>query len=192
MLIDLLTDSGTSSMSAMQWAAIMKGDESYAGSPSYFVFEDEVRRLTGFPHIIPTHQGRAAEKILTVLNRPRGGLSGEHALRHDAREHRVRGARAVDLQIPEARVPSTKHPFKGNIDLNKLEDAFGKYGSGAGRRHDRDQQQRRRPAGLDGEPAGRRVAWRVPATRSSSSIPAASPRTPGSSSTGRRATRASR
>lgn len=128
-LIDLLTDSGTSGMSALQWSAVMRGDESYAGSPSYFVFEDEVRRLTGFKHIIPTHQGRAAEKILfTVLHRPDAVYLGNTHFDTTRANIEFTGARAIDLQIPEARVPGQRHPFKGNIDLVRLEEAFSKYG----------------------------------------------------------------
>lgn len=129
-LIDYLTDSGTSSMSAEQWAAIMRGDESYAGSRSFFRFEKEVRRITGFDHIIPTHQGRAAEKILfNVLHQDSPGiyLGNTH---FDTTRANIEylGDNALDLVIPEGLVPSTIHPFKGNIDLERLEAALIEHG----------------------------------------------------------------
>ena len=121
-LIDLLTDSGTLSMSAEQWAAIMRGDESYAGSRSFFAFEREVRNITGFKHIIPTHQGRAAEKILfTILNREGATYLGNTHFDTTRANIEFGGATALDLPIPEGTVPSTWHPFKGNIDLERLE-----------------------------------------------------------------------
>lgn len=120
-LIDLLTDSGTSSMSAEQWAAIMRGDESYAGSRSFFEFEREVRNITGFKHVIPTHQGRAAEKILfTILARPDGVYLGNTHFDTTRANIEWCGTQAVDLPIPEGVVPSQYHPFKGNIDLERL------------------------------------------------------------------------
>ncbi len=123
-LIDYLTDSGTSSMSSEQWAAMMRGDESYAGSRSFFRFEEEVRRVTGFKHIIPTHQGRAAEKILfNVLRREEPGiyLGNTH---FDTTRANIEylGDTAIDLVIPEGLVPSKIHPFKGNVDLTRLEE----------------------------------------------------------------------
>ncbi len=121
-LIDLLTDSGTSSMSAEQWAGMMRGDESYAGSRSFFAFESEVKRITGLKHVIPTHQGRAAEKILfTVLHRDGGCYLGN--THFDTTRANIEFLRdhAIDLPIPEGLVPSKYHPFKGNIDLERLE-----------------------------------------------------------------------
>ncbi len=121
-LIDLLTDSGTGAMSSLQWSGIMRGDESYAGARSWFVFRDKLRELTGMPHILPTHQGRASERILFELV---GGLgkvvpNNNHFDTTRANiEHT--GARAVDLVIEEGKSPASRHPFKGNVDLEKLE-----------------------------------------------------------------------
>ena len=121
-LIDLLTDSGTGAMSRDQWAAIQHGDESYAGSPSFYEFLDSVQSLFPFRHIIPTHQGRAAEKILfSVLGGPGKVIPNNTHFDTTRANVEFTGAEAVDLVIPEGLIPSALHPFKGNMDLDALE-----------------------------------------------------------------------
>ena len=120
-IIDLLTDSGTSAMSQEQWAGIMRGDESYAGARSWIAFRDTVREIFGFEHIIPTHQGRAAERILfsSILKPGQRVLNNTHFDTTRAGVERA-GGTAVDLPCSEARNPASDHPFKGNIDLDAL------------------------------------------------------------------------
>jgi tryptophanase len=130
-LIDLLTDSGTGAMSAEQWAGVMRGDESYAGSESYYRFERAVRDIFGFRHVIPTHQGRAAERILfSVMCRP--GQVVPNNTHFDTTRANIEfvGARAVDLPCAESAELGAVHPFKGNIDLQALERTIESAGAG--------------------------------------------------------------
>jgi tryptophanase len=121
-LIDLLTDSGTGAMSRDQWAAIQRGDESYAGSPSYYVFVDAVRELFPFEHVIPVHQGRAAERILfSALGGPGKVVPNNTHFDTTRANVEATGASAVDLVIAEGREATSDHPFKGNMDLDALE-----------------------------------------------------------------------
>jgi len=122
-LIDFLTDSGTGAMSDTQWAAIMVGDESYAGSKSYYHFEETVKNIMGFKHIIPTHQGRAAERILFCVSLKEGDIVPNNTHFDTTRANvEYNKAEAVDLVIPEGKQPKVWHPFKGNMDLEKLAD----------------------------------------------------------------------
>lgn len=120
-LIDLLTDSGTSAMSSAQWAGIMNGDESYAGSPSFFRFEDTVKSITGYSHIIPTHQGRASERILFGILGGEGKYFVSNTLFDTTRANiEYSGATGIDLLCEEGKKPSIPSPFKGNMDVDAL------------------------------------------------------------------------
>lgn len=131
-IIDLLTDSGTAAMSANQWAALAQGDEAYAGSRSWNRFKDSVQAIAGFKHVIPTHQGRAAERILFSCMVKRGQVVPNNTHFDTTRANiEYVGGKAVDLVIPEGKQPATLHPFKGNMDVEALRHTLER----AGREH---------------------------------------------------------
>jgi tryptophanase len=128
--IDLLTDSGTGAMSQYQWSEIMLGDESYAGSSSFYKLKNVIHELLGMPYFLPTHQGRAAENVLFSALIKEGDIVPGNSHFDTTKGHiEYRRARAIDCTIDEACNTSEFHPFKGNIDLNKLEDVFRQYPS---------------------------------------------------------------
>jgi len=129
-LIDLLTDSGTSAMSANQWAGIMQGDESYAGARSWIRMRDTIMDLTGFKHILPTHQGRAAERILYGYLGGKGKTFISNTLFDTTRANiEFSGSEGIDIPIEEGKHPEVMHPFKGNMDVKKLEEIITEKGS---------------------------------------------------------------
>ncbi|MCU0702690.1 MAG: tryptophanase [Fimbriiglobus sp.] len=129
-LIDLLTDSGTSAMSAEQWAGMLRGDESYAGAKSWFRFETVMKEITGLPHVLPTHQGRASERILfELLGGPGKVIPNNNHFDTTRANCEHSGAAAVDLVIDEGKQPQSRHPFKGNMDVAKLERLIDEVGA---------------------------------------------------------------
>jgi tyrosine phenol-lyase len=129
-IIDLLTDSGTGAMSANQWGGVMRGDESYAGSPSYFHFLDSVQDVMGFEYVIPTHQGRAAERILFQVMCKEGDVVPNNSHFDTTRANvEYRGAIALDLPSPELADMDSDLPFKGNMDVAALRAAFAEFGA---------------------------------------------------------------
>lgn len=128
--IDLLTDSGTNAMSQEQWAGVMRGDEAYAGSASYFKLVETAQDIFGYKYIQPVHQGRAAEKVLFGLLMGKGQYSISNMHFDTTRAHvELAGARAIDCVVPEAGDPAKRVPFKGNMDTKKLEALINEYGA---------------------------------------------------------------
>jgi tyrosine phenol-lyase len=128
--IDLLTDSGTNAMSDRQWGALMQGDEAYAGAKSFYRMEEAVREIYGFAHMVPTHQGRGAEHLISrILIRPGHVIPGNMYFTTTRAHQEMQGGRFVDVVIDEAHDPSAEHPFKGNVDVAKLENVIRENGA---------------------------------------------------------------
>lgn len=128
--IDLLTDSGTSAMSDRQWAGMMMGDEAYAGSRNFYNLEEAVRKYYGYKHLVPTHQGRAAEHMISQILISEGDIIPGNMYFTTTKLHQeLAGGTFVDIIIDEAHDPADLHPFKGNVDLNKLEELIKKHGA---------------------------------------------------------------
>jgi tyrosine phenol-lyase len=128
--IDLLTDSGTNAMSDRQWAGMMLGDEAYAGSRNFYRLEEAVRQYYGYRHVVPTHQGRAAEHLISkILIRPGDFVPGNMYFTTTRLHQELAGATFVDVIVDEAHDPESRHPFKGNVDLGKLEDLVRRVGA---------------------------------------------------------------
>lgn len=129
-LIDLLTDSGTGAMSSDQWAGMVSSDESYAGSNSYYKLESAVKDITGYNHVLPTHQGRAAENLLFTSIAGKGDIIPSNTHFDTTRAHvEHTGAEALDLLINEGKDMQSRYPFKGNMDVAALEDLIKKEGT---------------------------------------------------------------
>lgn len=128
--IDLLTDSGTNAMSDYQWAGMMLGDEAYAGSKNFYHLEEAMRKYYGYKYLVPTHQGRGAEHLISrILIKPGDIIPGNMYFTTTRLHQELAGGTFVDVIIDEAHDPSNTHPFKGNVDLQKLEDLIGKVGA---------------------------------------------------------------
>ena len=128
--IDLLTDSGTNAMSDYQWAGMMIGDEAYAGSKNFYHLEANVQKFYGYKHLVPTHQGRAAEHLISkILIKPGDFIPGNMYFTTTRLHQELAGGTFVDVIIDEAHDPNNQHPFKGNVDLQKLEDLVKKVGA---------------------------------------------------------------
>jgi tyrosine phenol-lyase len=130
--VDLFTDSGTNAMSDRQWSALMRGDEAYAGARSFYVFEQAVRTFYGYEHVIPVHQGRGGENILSrCLIRPGTHVPGNMYFPSTRAHQELNGATFHDVIIGQAHDPASEHPFKGNVDLGKLRAVIAEFGAGA-------------------------------------------------------------
>ncbi|MCK9291282.1 MAG: tyrosine phenol-lyase [Bacteroidales bacterium] len=128
--IDLLTDSGTNAMSDRQWSAFMTGDEAYAGSKSYYILEETIQTHYGYKYVVPTHQGRAAENLISQILIKKGDIVPGNMYFTTTRLHQeLAGGTFVDIIIDEAHDPTNEHPFKGNVDLDKLDAVVRKYGA---------------------------------------------------------------